>query len=176
MHRILKNTAICVLGLVFVVGLAGCKSAADNAVEKAIEQTTGTDAEVDASQNKVAINVNGTSWVTGDAVSLPTNFPEDIYVAEGTIKVAIASNETQGFTVSLESTQSVADLKAAYLKELVADGWTITGSYDIQGASSVMATKAKRSTTITLGANEDKSKTVVGINTYTDTSPAAPSN
>jgi hypothetical protein len=163
---------LLVLGLGF--GLSACKSAADKTVESAIESTTGTDVDVDSSQNRVAVNVNGTSWETGDQVSLPANFPEDIYVVEGTLKVAIANDAVGGFTVSLETGTSVSDVKALYLKEFAADGWTITGSVDIQGSSSVMATKAKRSTTVTIGANEDKSKTIVSISTYTDTSPAAP--
>lgn len=174
-----KYTTTRMLGLTLLVlglgfGLTACKSAADKTVESAIESTTGTDVDVDSSQNRVAVNVNGTSWETGDQVSLPANFPDDIYVVEGTLKVAIANDAMQGFTVSLETTKSVSDVKALYTKELADDGWTITGTVDIQGSASVMATKAKRSTTVTIGANEDKSKTVVSINTYTDTTPEAP--
>lgn len=171
----LRLWAVLMLVVLFGIGLSACKSAADKAVENAIENTTGTDATVDSSKNKVAVNVNGTSWETGDVVSLPANFPEDIYVVEGTLKVAIANDAAAGFTVSLETSKSVSDVKALYVKELGDDGWTITGTVDIQGSSSVMATKAKRSTTITIGANEDKSKTIVNISTYTDTSPEAPS-
>lgn len=171
MKKVLKNMAICAFGLVFVIGLAGCKSAADKAVEKAIEKTTGAEVDVDTSQNQVAVNVNGTSWAAGDVVSLPTDFPKDVYVAEGTLKVAIASEETQGFTVSLESSQSVADLKALYLKELAADDWIISGTVDIQGSSSITATKANRSTTVSIGPSSDTSKTTVNINTFTDSTP-----
>jgi len=174
MQKTLRFWAFPLLVLALGLGLSACKSAADKAVEKAVESTTGTDATVDSSSNKVSINTNGTSWETGDSVSLPANFPDDIYVVEGTIKVAIANDATAGFTVSLETTKSVSEVKTLYQKELVDDGWTITGSYDIQGSSSVMATKAKRSVTVTMGQNEDKTKSVVSINTYTDTTPSAP--
>lgn len=163
--------AVCAFGLVFAFSLAGCKSAADKVVEKAVEQTTGADVDVDTSKNQVAVNVNGTSWAAGDAVSLPTDFPKDVYVAEGTLKVAIASDETQGFTVSLESTQSVAVLKTLYDTQLKADGWIISGTVDIQGSSSITATKANRSTTVSIGPSSDTSKTTVNINTFTDSTP-----
>lgn len=176
----MKNTkyfwVIPPLFLALTLGLTGCKSAADKAVEKAVEHATNTSVDVDSSTNTVRINANGASWETGDSVSLPANFPDDIYVADGKLKVAIASDATQGFTVSLESTESVANLKALYEKELKADGWTITNTIDIQGSSSVMATKAKRSVTVTIGPNEDKSKSVVSINTYVDTTPTAPNS
>jgi hypothetical protein len=174
MRKYVRPWAVAVLMLSFTFGLTACKSVADKAIEKTIEKTTGTDATVDSSQNKVAVNVNGTSWETGDQVSLPANFPDDIYVVEGTLKVAIANDANQGFTVSLETTKTVSDVKALYQRELAADGWTVTGSADIQGSSSVMATKAKRSITVTIGPNEDKSKSVVNITTFTDTTPAAP--
>ncbi len=168
MKNAVKHIAISVIGLVFVFGLAGCKSVADKAVEKAVERTTGAEVDVDTSQNQVAVNVNGTSWAAGDAVRLPTDFPEDVYVADGTVKVAIASDETQGFTVSIESTQSVTALKSLYTTELKADGWTIAGNIDIQGSSSITATKANRTTTVSIGPNSDTTKTTVTINTYTD--------
>lgn len=171
---ILRSSALLIFAVAFGFGLTACKSVTDKAVEQAVENTTGGAVDVDTSQNKVSVNVNGTSWETGDAVSLPANFPDDIYVVEGTLKVAIANDADQGFTVSLETSKSVSDAKALYQTELKADGWTITGNVDIQGSSSVMATKAKRSVTVAIGQNSEKTATVVSINTYTDTTPDAP--
>jgi hypothetical protein len=174
MKKIYHFWALSILALAIIFILPGCKSASDQAVENAIENATNTDAEVDASENKVKVNVNGASWETGDSVSLPANFPDDIHVTEGTLKVAIANDTAQGFTVSLETSKSVSAVKAEYLEEFPNDGWTITGSADIQSSSSVMATKGKRSATVAISPNEDKSKTIVSINTYTDTSPEKP--
>jgi hypothetical protein len=176
MQKTYKIWAISVLSIAFIVGLTGCKSTADKVTEKVIEHATNSSVDVDSSTNTVRINTNGASWETGDSVSLPANFPDDIYVADGKLKVAIASDATQGFTVSLESTESVANLKTLYENELKSDGWTIANTIDIQGSSSVMATKAKRNVTVSIGPNEDKSKSVVSINTYTDTTPVTPNS
>lgn len=154
--------------LLFGVGLSGCTSATDSAVESAAEKATGGDVDVDTSENRVAININGSSWEAGDSVNLPANFPSDIYVADGTIKVAMATDQEQGFSVSLESSKNVSELKTLYEKELASDGWTITGGTTIGDAASVFATKGTRALTATMGPNTEKTVTVVTLTTFAD--------
>ncbi len=154
-------------------GLSACQSATDKAVENAVEDATGGDVDVDTSENRVAININGSSWEAGDSVSLPANFPEDIYVAEGTVKVAMATDQEQGFSVSLESSKSVSEAKTLYQDELADDGWKLTGGADIGDAASVFATKDNRSLTVSMGPNTEKTLTVITITTFAETEEEA---
>jgi hypothetical protein len=97
-------------------------------------------------------------------------------VVEGTLKVAIANEAVNGFTVSLETPKSVSEVKSLYLQKLKDDGWTITTSMDIQGSSSIVATKGKRTVTVGISPNQSVSNTIVTISTTTDTTPAAPNS
>ncbi len=153
--------------LVMSLGIIGCgKKASDKAAEKAIETATNGQADVDVNNNTVHVNTNGGSWEAGDNVSLPSNFPSDIYVVDGKITAAITSTETNGYTISIEATQSVSDLKALYDQKLKADGWEITLSMATSDGAAIGGQKNNR--VISVGINPgDEGKTIVVIGTYT---------
>lgn len=166
-----KTFYVIPIALVMVFGMAGLgcgKKASENAAEKALEKATNGQADVDLNNNTVRINTNTGSWEAGDNVSLPTNFPSDIYVVDGKINTAITSTETNGYTVSIESTQSVADLQALYDRELRADGWEITFTMASGGSATLGGTKGQR--TVSVGINPgDEGKTNVVITTFETT-------
>ena len=162
-----------------VLGASCGKKAAENAVEKTVENATNGQADVDLGTNTVSINVNGTSVKTGTALALPTNFPTDVYVIDGTIKSSLATPGV-GYTVALETTKSVAQAKALYDQKLPTDGWTITTSAVInEHSSAVMATKSGRSVQITIGDADGPNVvaiTVLDKTTTTNISASTPSS
>ncbi|HSD12582.1 MAG TPA: hypothetical protein VLC10_03415, partial [Patescibacteria group bacterium] len=77
----------------------------------------------------------------GKAVSLPTSFPSDFPVAAGaTATGSFASTEggAQSFTISWDVPGTVAEVKDFYNKELVAKGWRITATSEIEGTATLV--------------------------------------
>ncbi|MFA6587551.1 MAG: hypothetical protein WCT08_00610 [Patescibacteria group bacterium] len=161
--------------LAMVFGLSACKSTSQKAAESIIEKSTNGQADVDLTNNSIKVNTNGSSWETGDKVSLPTDFPSDIYVPEGTIKTALKTDANSSFTVSLESTTSMADIKSAYESHFQSQSWTITSSGAIQNSFSYLAQKGNRD--LTVGISDSDGKRIVSITTYTNsTTTQVPDN
>lgn len=155
--------ALCVVlaGMAFVV--TGCgKKTAEKAAEKAIEESTGGQAEVDVGTNSVKINTNAGSFQAGGNISLPSGFPSDVYVIDGTIKAASTVTEGESYTVSIETSKSVSEAKSEYESKLKDDGWNVTLSMDFQGSASLAAEKGDRTVTVSVGESEGKTLVILG--------------
>ncbi|PIS42246.1 MAG: hypothetical protein COT24_04245 [Candidatus Kerfeldbacteria bacterium CG08_land_8_20_14_0_20_40_16] len=162
-----KVTLIAMFLALFLLisGFGGCgKKAAEKATEKAIETVTNGQADVDVSDNTVTINTNTGSYQAGGNVDLPSDFPDDVYVVDGNITAAITSVENNGYTVSIETTQSVNDLATLYEQKLKDEGWTITLTMAYEGTASVGGEKDNRMVSVGMNPNEE-GKTIVVITT-----------
>jgi len=149
--------ALCVVlaGTAFVV--TGCgKKAAEKAAEKAIEKATNGQANVDLGTNSVKVNTNAGSLQVGGNITLPSSFPSDVYVIDGTIKAASTVKEGEIYTVTIETSKTVAEAKVKYENELKNDGWTIALSMDYGTSASVGAKKGDRTVTVAIGESEGK--------------------
>ena len=77
------NKKLLVLSIVLaigVLGLSGCgKSLSDRVTENLIEKSTGEQATVNTDDGNIKINVEGMNLETGSNVSLPANFPNDVF-------------------------------------------------------------------------------------------------
>lgn len=156
--------ALCVMLVGMAFAVTGCgKTTAEKAAEKAVEKATNGQASVNISTNTVTINVNGSSYQAGGNVKLPSGFPSDVYVIDGTIKAASTVKENESYTVSIETTKSVADAKAKYESELKNDGWEITISMSYENSASVGAKKGDRTVTVAIGESEGKTLVVVTV-------------
>lgn len=153
---------------------AGCgKKAAENTVENAIEKAYNGQADVDIGTNSVSINVNGSSMNTGDSVALPTNFPTDVHVIDGTIKTAI-STPGSGYNLGIETTKTVAQAKTLYEQKLPTDGWTITTTAVIDVHTAVVAaTKNGRTVSVSISDTDGPTVVVVMV-TEKSTTPSTP--
>jgi len=125
-------------------------------------QNGDVDADIDVGTNSANINVNGSTLQTGDKISLPTGFPSDVYVIDGTIKTAW-STPNLGYSVSLTTTKSMNEAKTLYESKLPSDGWTIasTGVYDQHSA--VVTAQKGTTRTVTVTISDAESPTVVSI-------------
>ena len=168
-----KMTKIILRSIVltgFVFMLAGCglgqktaENTAENMAENAIEKETGGNADVDIEKDKVDIKTEDGSMQAGEDVSLPADFPKDVYVFEGKIKTVIQSNETAGFSVSIETDKAVESIKSIYEEKLKADGWKITGSMVIGDSITVVGEKDNRTVSIMAGKGEKENTIVINV-------------
>lgn len=152
---------------VAVLFLAGCgksvsQKASEKTAEKIIEAQTGGKADVDINDKNVKVETAQGTMETGESVKLPADFPKDVYVIEGTIKVAFSDNESRAQTISIETGKSVEEAATAYQEKLKADGWQITGTMNFGDSASVMGEKDSR--IVTVAASKSDNKTVVNIN------------
>jgi len=145
--------------------LTGCGE--EKVAEKAIESSTGGQADVDVDDDTVTVNTNGSSFSAGDEVALPSGFPSDVYVIDGTVKAATTITEGEVYSVSVQTDTSVSEAADEYQEELANDGWNVTMSLNIEGVSSMTAEKDNRTVTVSIGEDEESSQTLVTIGTST---------
>lgn len=160
---VIAVVAVVVLLVVGGIGKLIIGKMASFATRKAIEAGTGVSIDdkgevtkVKTDQGTVEVKKSGdnagTMTVTGKdgqtaqyqfsggdgkAVSLPTSFPTDFPVVAGataTGSFASTDGAVQTFTISWDTAGSVADVKDFYSKELVAKGWRITSTSEIDGS------------------------------------------
>ncbi|MFH0952525.1 MAG: hypothetical protein V1838_05115 [Patescibacteria group bacterium] len=157
---------VLVLAFAFTMG-AGCgEKTAEKKAENAIESATNQDVDVDLDNDTVTINTSEGSFSSGENISLPDSFPSDVHVVSGTITAATTVTENEAYSVSVETTKSVADVKSEYEDQLAADGWTVTMSLSIGTGTTIGAEKGDRTVTITID-QADNGKTVVILATST---------
>ncbi len=134
-------------------------------------QNGDVDADFDVGTNSANINVNGSTLQTGDSIKLPSDWPNDVYVIDGTVKAAW-STPNVSYSASLETTKSLNEAKSLYESKLSTDGWTITmtGAIDVHSAA-IIATKGTKSVQVSIGDADGPTVVIltVVLNNGTDT-------
>lgn len=130
--------------------------------------TSNGDLTVTQDSDTVTVNTNAGSLVAGEDVTLPDDFPEDVYVIDGTLRSALVLEAGKNYSVTISTNESPADVKTEYTEQAEADGWSITSSLDIQGGSNFFAEKDNRLLTVSIGTDEDGTVVVVSVSTDTD--------
>lgn len=149
--------------------LSACQSASDKisqkagelVAEKALEQATGGKADVDINNGGVAVKTDKGSIQTGEKISLPEGFPTDVYVFEGDIKASFVNNDPKGYTVTIETNKTVAEIKSAYEKKIAEDGWKKTGVMDFGETVSIAGEKDNRTLSIMVSSGSDGKNSIV---------------
>jgi len=156
--------ALCLVAGFSLIFVAGCgKKAAETAAEKAIEKSTNGQADVDLSTNSVKVNTNAGTFEVGGKIDLPSGFPSDVYVIDGTITAATTLTANEGYTISIVTDKSVSEAKDLYEAKLKADGWTITFTMNVADGASVAGEKDNRTVTVSIGKTEGQTQVVVGV-------------
>lgn len=156
--------------LALALSLAACQSpsekagekAAENLAEKMLEKASGGKADVDIKGDSVEVKTDEGSIQTGEKVSLPAEFPKDVYVYEGDIKAVFTNAENKGYTVSIETSKTPAEIKTAYEARLKSDGWKTTGTMDFGDSISIGAEKDTRTVSVIIGKDDEVSTIVLG--------------
>jgi hypothetical protein len=125
--RILAMSGILILG---VPVLSSCGQSVESIAEKAIE--AGTDADVDISDGGVTVkSTDGTTTSIGEGVDLPSNWPSDVPVVDGTL-VTVSVSGTEGEATAMWKVDGdVTTVANAYKSELKSAGYTIVNETTI---------------------------------------------
>lgn len=154
------------LGLATLLAACG-RGGTERAIERAIEEETGENAEVDVrTDGSVKVETEDGTFQTGN--TLPADWPTDVPVYAGaTVQYSASVTETgqPGSAAVLMTTDSAAQVASYYKKALKENGWTVESTIEAQGTTIFSATKddrvvsfmsasAQGATTITLGVTK----------------------
>lgn len=162
------NRKLISIGLVLVliplIGASCGQKAVERTAEKALEKASNGNVDIDINKNTVAVNINGgVTGQIGDDVKLPNDFPSDVYVVDGTIKTAIRNAERNGFSVSLQTTKTPAEVKALYDEKLKAQGWNETLSMNAGDGSTTSASKGTRTVTVIITSSDGVTAVMLSV-------------
>ena len=158
-----KKIWLAVFLVVAVVFLGGCtKKVAEKTAERSIEKNIGTQANVDLADNQLTIETEQGTYQGGENLSVPSNFPDDIYVIAGKIVALMNVTDDYSFSLTVVTNQSVAEVKSDYETKLKAQGWSIDTQMDYGESALVSASKADRTTTVSI-TNDSEGTTVTVI-------------
>ena len=167
-HANMKFYSLLCAMAILSLTLVGCaksisQKASETAAERIIEQQTGGNADVDIDDGNVKVESNQGKMEAGENVALPADFPNDVYVIEGTIKVAVSDNESKGQSVSIETDKTVEEISSTYQEKLKANGWKITGTMSFGDSATVMAEKDDRTVSVIISKGESKNIVTLGV-------------
>jgi hypothetical protein len=161
--RTLRPVSLALLSL----ALAGCgSSVAEVAVEKAIEQETGGEADVDLDlDGGMRIETEDGVVVIGAKV-LPSDWPTDVPVYPGATVVsstkATPADDEMSHALTLTTTDPPATVLTTYTTALKADGWKIGATATIGESIVLSATKEDRQVGVQ-AAPAEPGKTMVNV-------------
>jgi hypothetical protein len=158
--------------LAVLVCAAGCKKAAEEAMEAAIESQIakeGGSANVEIGNDDASFKFedkkSGTKMAFGKNVEIPKDFPQDIPVYKSmTLAMAHSQPENKTFMVQGVTSDAVAKVAAFYAEELAKQDWTEDSNME-QGDKmrAVVYKKERRSLTLVLATTDEG--TNITINT-----------
>lgn len=148
--------------------LVACNSGPENAMERAIENEAGGDADVEMNADgTMHIETDEGTYNTGNEI--PADWPEDVPTyADAIVQYSASVDPVSGKPGSIlvmMSTDSIEDVTEFYKNELAAQGWNLEGSMQGGGMTimggmkderqvSVMIAGADGQTSITLAVGE----------------------
>jgi len=144
-----------IIGLSFLIlMLAGCGGSTDErALERQIEQQTGSDADVDISGDN--INISGAtedgafSLSSGEGTLVPEDFPDDVLIYRPS-SVESAMVMPEGVSLTLKTNDEREKVEEAYKSEMADKGWSEQASIDMGTQSMLAYKKGERAANITI--------------------------
>lgn len=122
-------------------------------IENAIEKEMGGAVDIDVDNISFKMETEEGTYESGDNVSLPDNFPSDVYVYEGKILAVFETGDTSTM-VSIETDAKPSDVKEMYIEKMKADGWEQTGTMDFGSDASLLGEKGTRALSVIISGNE----------------------
>ncbi|MFH1946761.1 MAG: hypothetical protein ABIJ23_01225 [Candidatus Magasanikbacteria bacterium] len=162
-----KKLILLTITIISLVVVSGCgqKSLTEKQIEKAMEDQMGQDVNVDLDSGAVKIETaDGVSLETGEDVSLPTDFPTDVYVVDGQVISVMKNVMGADYQVTIKTDKSVPEVKDLYEEKLVDDSWEIGQSFAMADVVMLSASKDDRTVSISVSDDEDSDGVLVIIN------------
>ncbi len=176
-NMISKKLTITTLTLLLSASTAllpGCGKVAEvtmeKMAEKAIEQSTDGNAQVDINSEDGSITMqmkdgdNTINMQTGESVPLPADFPSDVPVPEGATWMMVQTSTGEGGSLMLQGTvgTAMAELAATLKTQAEAQGWESIQNIS-QGGQMEMMTFSKGEQTLSYTLGTDNGKTTVMV-------------
>lgn len=153
--------------LVLALALTGCgkKTVQEKMAEKILEQSADGQADVDIADKKVKVETQEGTMEAGQGVSLPSDFPSDVYVIDGQLNAAYQDVQHHGFTISLKTSKSTSEVQSVYEQKLKDQAWKITGIMSLGTGASLSAEKDNRvvSVIISSDGNDGQTGVILGV-------------
>lgn len=162
------NKTIIIVIAVVVIGAGAAwaggvfkEKAAEEIIENAIESQDDGDADVDIdlSDEEANIEVNGSTLQVGNDVAIPEEFPDDVFLPDGTV-AAVVNTAEGAYSVTMTSTASLMALRDDYETRQAGDGWTKSSSVTVGAGVIILWEKADRALSVTLTDNSDGTTTI----------------
>lgn len=137
---------------------------AEKIAEKTLEKSLGNNAQVDINSNQLKVKTDQGSFEVGNDVHVPDGFPSDVYIIDGQLKTA-ANNYlgNNGYTLSIETTKSVAAVKEIYDQKLKESGWNIIMSLVYGESATISGSKQGRSVSVIINKVDEKTNVIIGV-------------
>lgn len=161
MKKTLNNQISFVfLSLILVITLTACGKSvseriSEKTMEKALENSTGGQADVDINDGNTKVKTDEGTVEVGENVSLPVNFPKDLYVPEGKILSAVSTAENEGYSVMVDTDKTMEELFSTYQTKFIENGWKITSTMNLGEMASVVAEKGGFTSAVTITKNDE---------------------
>ncbi|MFH0818585.1 MAG: hypothetical protein V1898_01185 [Patescibacteria group bacterium] len=163
----MKKTLImlAVLTIIFA-GCGASEKIAETTAEKAIENATGAEVDIDNSNVNIT-TADGNTITTGQNISLPDDFPSDVPVYTDKKILAASTTAENQFALTMSSTDSYNEIDEFYQTELESNGWTIESHniMAISGNTSIfVAKKDGRNLSVGIYSYEENDEISIVIN------------
>lgn len=142
---------------------------AENAVERAIENEVGGDADVQVDEDSVTIDTQDGS-ITAGSGSVPDDFPSDIALVEGEVSFAqrIETADGIGWSVQVAAADGDAAAVAEQVRaDLTAAGFTVDDQAQLpsaDGGATVLAERADLSAFVLVSSDGQSTTVIYTIN------------
>lgn len=159
-----RNILLLALALILVAALAGCSSIAENAAEKAIEESTGVKVDQDGESIKIKTK-DGEAELSGGENKVPDGFPEGLVYKAGTIGLTTKTSAEgkTNFTVTFETKDKADKVTEFYKKAIAGSGYEIEATTEISGMNMMTFKKGEESSGQVSISSDGDGKTLVNI-------------
>jgi tRNA U38,U39,U40 pseudouridine synthase TruA len=123
------GVVLVVLSFVFSPSEKMAEEMTENYIENAIEKEMDGAVDIDVNDNSFKMETKDGSYQSGDNVTLPDNFPSDVYVYEGKILAVFENNDTSTM-VSIETDAKPSDVKEVYIEKMKEAATYLLGTHD----------------------------------------------
>jgi len=162
-------TRFCFIVFLIILFAVGCgEKATEKAIEKKIEESTGSDAKVDLSDKGMKVSgeteKGNFSFTTGESVEIPEDFPADVFIYSPS-KTMMAMKMPEGHSLSLSTENDVKKVTQTYQQEMKAKGWSEETSMNMGNQSVLMYKKENRVANIAIAEGDDNTQITVTVAT-----------
>ena len=162
-----RTALVVMLAAALIVSL-GCRRASESVAEKmvahAIEKEGGGKADVNLHDGKIDIKTKDgeMSMTAGGGAKIPEDFPKDVLVVKNA-KILAAIKVPDGFSLSMESKDSVEKLMDQYTAEMKAQGWTTETTMNMGEQMVTSFAKDKRKAAVMIAKGGEGSQLTITV-------------